>query len=96
MQEGDFVLKPYTPLNPCGEMSVRGLCIATVQHSSLCVSAVVLILGGFDIVEVGVQGREQVDSQREKVEVREREEGDKREQTTHAQTCDIMDNMQME
>ena len=32
------------------------------QYSSLCVSAVVLILGGFDIVEVDVQDREEVDS----------------------------------
>ena len=49
---------------------VRGLCTAMVQFSSLCVSAVVLILGGFDIVEVDVQDREQVDSG-EKVEARE-------------------------
>ena len=84
-------------LNPCGEMSVRGLCIATVQYSSLCVSAVVLILGGLDFVEVGVQGREQVDSERKKGRSeREGEKGDKREQTTHAQTCDIMDDMHME
>ena len=66
------------------------------QYSSLCVSAVVLILGGFDIVEVDVQDREQVDNG-EKVEARERErKKTKREQTTNAQTCDIMDDMQME
>ena len=43
---------------------------------SLCVSALVLTLGGDDIVEV-VQDREQVDSEREKVEVKDKEEGDK-------------------
>ena len=41
---------------------VRKLCIAMEHYSSLCVSAVVLILGGFDIMEVDVQDREQVDS----------------------------------
>ena len=46
------------------------------QYSSLCVSAVVLTLGGVNIVEV-VQDREQVDSEREKVEVRDKEKGDK-------------------
>ena len=51
---------------------MRGLCIAMGQYSSLCVSTVVLIFGGFDIVEVDVQDREQVDSG-EKVEARERE-----------------------
>ena len=55
---------------------MKGLCIATGQYSSLCVSAVVFILGGFDIVDVDVQDREQVDSG-EKVEAREREEEDK-------------------
>ena len=65
----------------------------SVLLSSLCVSAAVLILGGFDIVEVDVQDREQVDSG-EKEEARERErKKTKREQTTHAQTCDIMDDM---
>ena len=39
-------------------------------------SAVVLTLGGNDIVEV-VQDRQQVDSEREKVEVRDKEKGDK-------------------
>ena len=57
--------------------SVRGLYIATGQYSSLCVSAVVLILGGSDVMEVDEQDREQVDSEREKVETREREEEDK-------------------
>ena len=52
---------------------MRGLKIATVQYSSLCVSAVVLTLGGDDIGEVDVQDREQVDSEREKVEVRDEE-----------------------
>ena len=56
---------------------VRGLYIATVQYSSLCVSAVVLTLGGDDIVEDGVPGREQVDSEREKAEVRDQEKRDK-------------------
>ena len=46
------------------------------QYSSLCVSAVVLILGGFVIVEVDVQDRGQVDS-REQVEAREKEDEDK-------------------
>ena len=41
------------------------------QHSSLCVSAVVLILDGSDVMEVD----EQVDSEREKIEERERERG---------------------
>ena len=58
------------------QMIVRGLYIATGQYSSLCVSAVVLTLGGDDITEV-VQDREQVDSEREKVEVRDKEKGDK-------------------
>ena len=48
-----------------------------MQYSSLCVSAVVLILGGDDIVVVDVPDREQVDSEREKVEVRDKEKGDK-------------------
>ena len=49
---------------------MRGLCIATGQHSSFCVSALVLTLDRFDIVEVDVQDRGQVDSG-EKVEARE-------------------------
>ena len=57
--------------------SVRGLYIATVQYSSLCVSAVVLILGGSDVMDVDEQDREQVDSEREMVEAREREKEDK-------------------
>ena len=40
-----------------------------------------------------MQVREQVDSEREKVEVRDKEKGDKHEETTHSQTCDIMDGM---
>ena len=74
---------------------MRGLCIATGQYSSLCVSAVVLTLGGDDIVEVDVPDREQVDSEREEVEVRDKQEGDKHEETTNAQTCDIMDGVWM-
>ena len=63
------------------------------QYSSLCVSAVVLTLGGFDTVEVDVQDREQVDNG-ERAEARERErKKTKREQTTHAQTCDIMEDV---
>ena len=52
----------------------------------------VLTLSGDDIVDV-VQDREQVDSEREKVEVRDKQEKDKHEETTNAQTCDIMDGM---
>ena len=48
-----------------------------VPHSSLCVSAVVLILAGSDDMEVDEQDREQVDSVREKAEAREGEEEDK-------------------
>ena len=59
-------------------------------------SAVVLTLGGDDIVDVGVPDREQVDCEREKVEVRDKQEKDKHEETTNAQTCDIMDDMWME
>ena len=44
------------------------------QYSLLCGGALGLILGGFDIVEVDVQDREQVDSEK-KVEARERERG---------------------
>ena len=73
--------------------SVRGLYLATEQYSSLCVSAVVSTLGGDDI-EDGVPDREQIDCEREEVEVREKQERDKNEKTTtHAQTCDIMDGM---
>ena len=56
---------------------MRGLYIATVRYSSMCVSAAVFTLGGDDIVEVDVQDREQVDSEREKVEVRDKEKGNK-------------------
>ena len=65
------------------DYDVRGLYIATGQYSSLCVSAVVLTLGGDDIVEV-VPDREQADSDREKVEEgekQERETNTKRQQT---------------
>ena len=55
-------------------------------------SAVVLNLGGDDMVEVDVQDREQVDSEREKVEARDQEKGDKT-RTNNAQTCDFMDEM---
>ena len=58
------------------------------EYSSLCVSAVVLILGGSDDMEVDEQDREQVDSERER---REKEKNKtKQEQTTNAQTCDDM------
>ena len=46
------------------------------QHSSLCVCAVVLTLGGVDI-EDGVPGREQVECGREEVEDREKQEKEK-------------------
>ena len=68
---------------------MRGLYIATGQYSSLCVTAVVLFLGGFDHMEVDEQDREQADSER-KVEAREREEEDKvRKQQTlkHVMPC---------
>ena len=67
------------------------------QHSSLCVNAVVLTLGGDDI-DHGVPDREQVDCEKEKVEEGEKQERDKhkKRQQTHAQTCDIMDGMWME
>ena len=48
-----------------GSQLVGGFCIATGQYSSLCVSALGLILGGFDHVEVDKQDRDQVDSERE-------------------------------
>ena len=70
---------------------MRGLKIATVQYSSLCVSAVVLTLGGDDM-EAGVPDREQVDSGDNNGGAREKKKT-KREQTTHAQTCEIMDDM---
>ena len=61
----------------CRGAWAHGLYIATGQYSSLCVSAVVLTLDGDDIVEVDVPDREQVDCEREKVEVRDKEKGDK-------------------
>ena len=60
-----------------GSKPVRGLCIATKQYSSLCVSAVDLILGGSDDMEDDEQDREQIDNEWEKVEAREKEEKDK-------------------
>ena len=52
---------------------VKRLCIATGQDSSLCVSAVVLILGCSDDVEVDEKDREQEDSERESRGARGRE-----------------------
>ena len=46
-------------------------------------------------MEVNVPDRRQVDSESEKRHERQKKKT-KREQTTHAQTCDIMDDMQME
>ena len=46
--------------NERGTKEVRGLCIAMGQYSSLYGCALGFILGGFDIVEVDVQDREQV------------------------------------
>ena len=79
---------------PSGKGFVRRLYIAMEQYSSLCVSAVVLTLGGDDI-EDGVPEREQVDSERGKVEVGDKEKGDKNKnrQQKHAQTYHIMDGM---
>ena len=53
----------------------------------------VLTLDGDDM-EAGVPDREQVDFEREKVEVIKRRKT-KRGPTTHAQTCDVMDGMRM-
>ena len=50
--------------------------------------------GQYDM-EVGEQDREQVDKEK-KVDARWRKEEDKHEETTNAQTRDIMDDMQME
>ena len=41
----------------CHHDVVRGLCIATLQYSSFCVCAVVLVLGGFDHMEDDDQDR---------------------------------------
>ena len=67
---------------------MRGLCIATVQYSSLCVSAVVLFLGDFDHMEVDEQDREQVDSERESRGEREKEDKARKQPTLkHVMTC---------
>ena len=69
--------------------SVRGLYIATEQHSSFGGCALGLMLGVLDIVGVEVRNREQVEV-RENVEARETEEEDKtRKQQTlrHVMTC---------
>ena len=58
-------------------------------------SAVVLTLGGDDI-EDGVPGREQEECGREEVQDGEKQERDKHEETTNAQTHNIMDDMWME
>ena len=52
------------------------------QYSSLCVSAMVLTLGGDDIGD-GAPDSEQVDCEREKVEEGEKQERDKHEETTN-------------
>ena len=75
--------------------NVRGLCIATGQYFSLCVSAVVPILVGSDDMELDEQDREQVDKERESIGARERGRRQNKE-TTNAQTRDTMDDMQME
>ena len=49
-------------------------------------STVVLTLGGDDIVEVDVPDRKQADCEREKVEVGEKQEKDKHEETTNARS----------
>ena len=53
------------PAGPAVSEDVRGLYITTRQYSSLCVSAVVLTIGGDDI-EDGVPDREQADCERGK------------------------------
>ena len=65
------------------------------EYSSFSVSAVVLTLDVVDIEE-GVPGREQIECGREEVEDREKQERDKHEETTNAQTHTIMDAMWME
>ena len=72
-------------VGPRDRRCVRGLYIATAQYSSFCASAMVLTLGGEDI-EDGVPDREQVDCEREKVEVGEKQDGDKHEETTNARS----------
>ena len=54
-----------------------------------------LTIGGDDI-EDGVPDKEKVDCERKKVEEGEKQERDKHEVTTNAQTCDFMDGMWME
>ena len=49
----------------------------TGQHSSSCVSAMVLILGGSDDMGVDEQDREQIDNERERVEERDQEDNTK-------------------
>ena len=89
-----FFVSLFSDVN--GIETVRGLYIATGQYSSLCVCAVVSTLGGDDI-EDGVPDREQVDCEREKVEVGEKQERDKHEeQPTNAQTRDTSWMMWME
>ena len=67
------------------------------QYSSSCGCALGFILGGFDILEVDVQDREQIDSGEQVEARRERErKKTKREQTTNAQICDIMDDMRVD
>ena len=68
---------------------MRGLCVATGQHSSFCVSAVVLFLGDFDHMEVDEQDRKQENSERESRSAREKGRRQSKE-TTNAQTCDDM------
>ena len=51
---------------------------------------------GSDDMEVDEQDREQVDSEREKSGGEREKRKTKRKQATHVQTCDIMDDMQME
>ena len=65
------------------------------QDSSLCVSAVVLTLGGVDI-EDGVPGKEQVECGREEENAGDKQEKDRtKKQPTDDQTH-IMDDMKME
>ena len=64
---------------------MRGLYTATEQYSSLCVGAVVLTIGGDDI-EDGLPDTAQVDCEREKVKVGEKQERDKHEETTNARS----------
>ena len=65
----------------------RIACIATGQYSSLCVSAAVSFLGGFDHMEVDEQDREQVNNERESRGAMGRGRRHSKE-TTNSQTCD--------